>query len=64
MQRSKYLNSDYENDRFCVSDPHTVYMDVNVLPALTTMLGTTSDLVIAFMTINRFHLIKSKTNLI
>jgi hypothetical protein len=34
-------------------------MDVNILPALTTMFGTASDLIIAFMTINRYHLIKS-----
>ena len=45
----------------CIEDEHTVYMDVNVLPSLTTMFGTTSDLVIAVMTINRYHLIKSIT---
>jgi len=37
-------------------------MDVNVLPLLTTMFGTTSDLVIAIMTMNRYHLIKSKSS--
>jgi hypothetical protein len=43
-------------------DEHTVYMDVNVLPSLTTMFGTTSDLVIAVMTINRYHLIKGNVS--
>ena len=48
-----------DNRGSCMEDYHSVNMDVNVVPSLTTMFGTTSDLVIAFMTINRYHLIKS-----
>ena len=34
------------------------YFEFNVLPSLTSAFGTTSDIVIVFMTLNRFELVQ------
>ena len=39
----------------------TEYFEFNVLPSLTSAFGTTSDIVIVFMTLNRFELVQVRT---
>ncbi len=43
----------------CETDYNLMNVDVNILPGFSTIFGTSSDLVIASMTVNRYHLIKS-----
>ena len=40
----------------------TEYFEFNVLPSLTSAFGTTSDIVIVFMTLNRFELVQVRTD--
>ena len=41
----------------------TEYFEFNVLPSLTSAFGTTSDIVIVFMTLNRFELVQVRTEI-
>ena len=41
----------------------TEYFEFNVLPSLTSAFGTTSDIVIVFMTLNRFELVQVRKDI-